>query len=84
MAVELARHHLEHLGLAQAAAVLESRLGAPAQKQMPYADFLADLLGAEAAARRERYLLTRARDQRVGELSQDRRPPTRAGRRARG
>jgi DNA replication protein DnaC len=41
--------------------VLESRLEAAAQKQVPYADFLADLLGAEAAARRERYLRTRTR-----------------------
>jgi DNA replication protein DnaC len=61
MALETARYHLEHLGLAQAAAVLESRLEAAAQKQTPYADFLADLLGAEAAARRERYLRTRTR-----------------------
>ena len=61
IAVEVARYHLEHLGLAQAAAVLESRLEAAAQKQTPYAEFLADLLGAEAAARRERYLRTRTR-----------------------
>jgi DNA replication protein DnaC len=61
IALEVARDHLEHLGLAQAAAVLESRLEAAAQKQTPYAEFLADLLGAEAAARRERYLRTRTR-----------------------
>jgi DNA replication protein DnaC len=61
IALEVARYHLEHLGLAQAAAVLESRLEAAAQKQTPYAEFLADLLGAEAAARRERYLRTRTR-----------------------
>jgi DNA replication protein DnaC len=61
MALETARYHLEHLGLDQAAAVLESRLEAAAQKQTPYAEFLADLLGVEAAARRERYLTTRTR-----------------------
>jgi DNA replication protein DnaC len=32
-----------------------------AQRQLPYADFLADLLGVEARARRERYLQTRTR-----------------------
>jgi DNA replication protein DnaC len=61
IAAEQARHHLEHLGLAQAAAVLESRLETAAQKKLAYADFLADLLGVEAAARRERYLRTRMR-----------------------
>jgi DNA replication protein DnaC len=61
IALEQARQHLEHLGLAQAAAVLEGRLEAAAHRQLPYAEFLADLLGAEAAARRERYLRTRTR-----------------------
>lgn len=61
IALEQARLHLEHLGLEQAAAVLESRLDAAAQKQLPYAEFLADLLGVETAARRERYLRTRTR-----------------------
>ncbi len=61
IALEQARHHLEHLGLDQAAAVLEGRLEAAAQQQVPYAEFLADLLGTEAAARRERYLRTRTR-----------------------
>lgn len=61
IALEKARRHLEHLGLEQAALVLESRLEAAAQKQLPYAEFLADLLQAEAAARRERYLRTRTR-----------------------
>lgn len=61
LATEQARAHLEHLGLAQAAAVLDSRLEAAAQKEVPYADFLNDLLGIEAAARRDRYLTTRTR-----------------------
>jgi hypothetical protein len=51
-----ARQHLEQLGLTEAAAVLDSRLEVAAQKQVPYADFLADLLGSEMAVRRERYL----------------------------
>ena len=61
IALEQARAHLEHLGLEQAAAVLEGRLDAATQRQVPYAEFLADLLGVEAAARRERYLVTRTR-----------------------
>lgn len=47
--------------MAQAAAVLDSRLQIAAQKKLAYADFLADLLGVETAARRERYLRTRTR-----------------------
>jgi DNA replication protein DnaC len=61
IAVEKARMHLEQLGLAQAAEVLDARLQAAAKGQAPYADFLADLLSVEAAARRERYLITRTR-----------------------
>jgi DNA replication protein DnaC len=61
IAVEQARAHLEQLGLAQAAAALEGRLEAAAQKDLPYAEFLADLLGREVAVRRERYLVTRTR-----------------------
>lgn len=61
IALEKARWHLEQLGLTQAAAVLDSRLEVAAQRQLPYADFLADLLDLEAAARRERYLRTRTR-----------------------
>ena len=61
IAVEQARAHLEQLGLVEAAAVLDARLEAAAQKQVPYADFLADLLTVEAAARRARYLVTRTR-----------------------
>jgi len=47
--------HLEQLDLAQAATVLDGRLQAAAKAQVPYADFLADLLSAEAAARKERH-----------------------------
>lgn len=61
IALEQARAHLEQLGLVQAAAVLDSRLEAAAQQQLPYAEFLADLLGREVAIRRERYLVTRTR-----------------------
>lgn len=59
--LERARQHLATLGLAQAGAVLDSRLEQAAKAQPPYADFLADLLDAEVAARRERYLRTRTR-----------------------
>lgn len=61
IALEQARGYLEQLGMAEAALVLESRLEAAAHKQLSYAEFLADLLGAESAARRERYLKTRTR-----------------------
>ncbi len=59
--LEKARMHLEQLGLVQAAQVLEARLEAASRGQVSYADFLADLLSVEAAARRERYLVTRTR-----------------------
>lgn len=61
LAIEQARRHLEQLGLTQAAAILDGRLDVAAKKQVPYADFLADLLRYEVAARRERYLRTRTR-----------------------
>ena len=61
IALEQARTYLEGLGLDQAAAVLENRLDAAANQQLPYADFLADLLGVEATARRQRYLVARTR-----------------------
>ncbi len=61
IAVEQAQRYLEQLGLTQAAAVLDSRLQLAAQKKLAYADFRADLLRAETAARRERYLRTRTR-----------------------
>lgn len=41
--------------------MLDSRLEMAAQKQLPYAEFLADLLGSEAEVRREPYLRTRTR-----------------------
>jgi len=56
-----ARLHLEQLGLAEAAQVLDGRLEAAARGQVSYAEFLADLLGVETQARRERYLRTRTR-----------------------
>lgn len=58
IATAQARHYLEVLWLDQAA---ESRMDAATRKELPYADFLADLLGVEAAARRERYLVMRTR-----------------------
>jgi len=61
IALEKARLQLEQLGLAQAAAVLDARLEAAAQRELAYADFLLDLLEAERVVRRERYLLTRTR-----------------------
>jgi DNA replication protein DnaC len=61
IALEQARQYFEQLGLTQAAAVLDSRLEAAAQREAPYAELLVDLLGAEAAARRARYLTTRTR-----------------------
>lgn len=61
IALEQARQYLENLGLTQAAAVLDSRLDLAAQKQLSYPEVLADLMGIEASARRERYLKTRLR-----------------------
>ena len=61
IALAQAHEYLQQLGLAQAAEVLEPRLEAASKGKLPYADFLADLLGVEVAARRERYLVTRTR-----------------------
>ncbi len=61
IALEKARSHLESLGLNQAAQMLDSRLDSAAQRQLPYPEFLADLLGIEVQARRERYLTARTR-----------------------
>lgn len=61
IALEKARAHLEQLGLSQASAVLDGRLEAASKKEMPYADFLEELLAVEVAARRQRYLTTRTR-----------------------
>jgi hypothetical protein len=49
-----ARQALEHPGLVEATTVVESRLEAAAQKQLPYADLLADLLASEATRRARR------------------------------
>ena len=59
IALEQARSHLETLGMTQAMEVLDSRLDDAARKQLPYPEMLADLLGVEVSARRERYLTTR-------------------------
>jgi len=61
IALEQARQYMESLGLTEAVEVLDSRLDAAASKQMPYPEMLADLLGVEVSARRERYLTTRTR-----------------------
>ena len=61
IALEQARQHLETLSLKQAVEVLNNTLDAATSKQMPYPDMLAELLGAEVPARRERYLTTRTR-----------------------
>ena len=61
IALEQARRHLEMLGMTQAMEVLENRLDDAARRQLPYPEMLADLLGVEVSARRERYLTTRTR-----------------------
>ena len=61
IALEQARQHLETLGMTQAMDVLDSRLDDAARKQLPYPEMLADLLGVEVSARRERYMTTRTR-----------------------
>lgn len=61
IALSKARLHLEQLGLAEAAAVLDSRLEGAAKNDLSYVEFLADLLDAETTVRRERYLRTRTR-----------------------
>ncbi|MCL6596987.1 MAG: IS21-like element helper ATPase IstB [Firmicutes bacterium] len=59
--LERCRDQLEHLGLTQAAQALDHTLEVAARKEWSYAEFLQDLLGVEAQARRERYLRTRTR-----------------------
>ena len=61
IALEQARRHLETLGMTQAVEVLDNRLDDAARRQLPYPETLADLLGVEVTARRERYLTTRTR-----------------------
>jgi len=55
------RAQLEQLGLSEAAQIVESRLDEAARNELSYVDFLADLLGVETSARRERYLVTRTK-----------------------
>ena len=59
--LEQARQHLETLGLKQAVEVLDYTLDAAANKQLTYPEMLAELLGAEVAARRERNLAMKTR-----------------------
>ena len=59
IALEQARQHLESLGLKQAVEVLDHTLDAAANQQLPYPEMLAQLLGVEVSARRERYLKTK-------------------------
>ncbi len=47
IALEQARQHLETLGLKQAVEVLDNTLDADANRQLPYPEMLAELLGAE-------------------------------------
>ena len=61
LALEQVRQDLETLGLKQAVEVLDNTLDAAANRQLTYADVLAQLLGAEVAARKERYLSTKTR-----------------------
>lgn len=61
IALEKAHAHLKSLGLEQSAALLENHLDLAAQKELPYADFLAGLLDAEVSVRRQRYMVARTR-----------------------
>ena len=59
IALEQARQHVETLGLKQAVEILDNTLDVAANKQPTYPEMLEQLLGAEVAVRRERYLSTR-------------------------
>lgn len=59
--LERARQHLLALGLKDAAEALDAHLEHAAKREVPYADFLVDLLEAELAVRRRRYLDTRTK-----------------------
>ena len=61
IALEQARKHLDTLGLKQAVEALDNSLDAAASRELIYPEMLADLLGVEVAARRERYLSTRTK-----------------------
>ena len=52
---------LESLGLKQAAEALDNTLAAAVNKQLPYPEMLAELLGVDVTARREPYLTTKTR-----------------------
>ena len=52
---------METLGLKQALEVLENTLDSAANRQLPYPEMLAELLGAEVAVRRERNLAIKTR-----------------------
>ena len=61
IALEQVRQHLQTLGLKQAVEALDNSLDAAASKQLTYPEMLAELLGVEVSARRERYLTTKTR-----------------------
>ena len=61
IALEQARQYLETLGLKQSVEILDNTLDATANKQLTYPEMLEMLLGAQVAARRERYLTTRTK-----------------------
>ena len=61
IALEQARQHVETLGLKQAVEILDNTLDVAPNKQLTYPEMLEQLLGAEVAARRERYLSTRTK-----------------------
>ena len=58
IALEQARQHVETLGLKKAVEILDNTLDVAPNKQLTYPEMLEQLLGAEVAARRERYLST--------------------------
>ena len=61
IALEQARQYLETLGLKQAVEALDNTLDAAANKHLTYAEVLAQLLGLEVTARRERYPTTKTK-----------------------
>lgn len=61
IALERAREQLQALGLAEAAVALDASLEAASQREIPYAEFLTDLLDTELQIRRRRYLDTRTK-----------------------
>ena len=61
IALEQARKHLDTLGLKQAVEALDNSLDAAASRELTYPEMLADLLGVEVSARKERYLATKTK-----------------------